>query len=289
MSSRKNAVDKVALKPQNSSKQQYDTVSINEDDEASSTRPPFVDHPGSQRAYMRDAILGVNDGLVSMFLLIVGLHGGGLAVDDILLAGVTGGVAGAISMAFGEYLATKSQNEVFKGNIKLERVHFKHYREQELQQLRDELSGKLKLKGDLLEQCVRSIGDDDEALLNFMLAFEFGFSEDDDRSAWVAMLWSGALFMSGSLPSVVPWAFVTQEEADRAMLISVVLVVLALFSVGAAKTYVTRGNVFIAGLENLAVGVFGGIISHYIGEWYGLSHPHNPIAANICNCTGGGV
>jgi len=258
----------------------YDTVSINE-----VNRPPFVDHTGSQRAYVRDAILGVNDGLVSMFLLIVGLHGGGLSVDDILLAGLTGGIAGAISMAFGEYLATKSQNEVFQGNLDLEREHFRHYREQELEQLRDELANKLKLKGELLERCAQSIGDDDEALMNFMMAFEFGFSEDDSRSAGVAMMWSGALFLLGASPSVLPWAIVKTGEGDQAMLVSVTLVVITLFCVGALKTMMTRGNILIAGFENLAVGVLGGIICHYIGTLYEQSHPHTPFLLNTCNCT----
>jgi len=75
-------------------------------------RPPYVEHQGSKRAYMRDMILGVNDGLVSMFLLILGVSGGGLTTTQILLTGITGAAAGAVSMAAGEYLATKSQNEV---------------------------------------------------------------------------------------------------------------------------------------------------------------------------------
>ncbi len=70
------------------------------------------EHLGASRQYWRDIILGVNDGLVSTFLLVTGVAGGGLLPRDVLLTAISGAIAGAISMAAGEYVATKSQNEV---------------------------------------------------------------------------------------------------------------------------------------------------------------------------------
>lgn len=69
--------------------------------------------------YRRDIILGFNDGLISMFLLVFGLSGGGATTHSILLAGITGALAGAISMGLGEYLATKSQLQVQQADIAL--------------------------------------------------------------------------------------------------------------------------------------------------------------------------
>ena len=74
--------------------------------------PDYQEHIGSSRQYWRDIILGVNDGLVSTFLLVAGVAGSGLDVRDILLTAIAGALAGAVSMAAGEYMATKSQNEV---------------------------------------------------------------------------------------------------------------------------------------------------------------------------------
>ena len=71
-------------------------------------------HLGPSRQYWRDIILGVNDGLVSTFLLVTGVAGGGMRSRDILLTAIAGALAGAVSMAAGEYIATKSQNEVMK-------------------------------------------------------------------------------------------------------------------------------------------------------------------------------
>ena len=94
--------------------------------------PGYEPHIGESRQYWRDIILGVNDGLVSIFLLVIGLVGGGLASDDILLASIAAAVAGAISMAAGEYLATKSQDEVLTAELRLERTHIARFRDNEM-------------------------------------------------------------------------------------------------------------------------------------------------------------
>ena len=77
----------------------------------------------------------VNDGLVSTFLLVAGVAGGGLATTDILLTAIAGALAGAVSMCAGEYVATKSQDEVLRGEIKLENEHIQKYRSDELLEL----------------------------------------------------------------------------------------------------------------------------------------------------------
>ena len=90
-------------------------------------------HPGSSRPlqpwsqYLRDIILGVNDGLVSMFLIVFGMFGGGALARSILLAGITGAIAGAISMGLGEYIATKSQLEIMVSDVSRERYELAVY------------------------------------------------------------------------------------------------------------------------------------------------------------------
>ncbi|HIE22535.1 MAG TPA: hypothetical protein EYP73_08065, partial [Acidimicrobiia bacterium] len=98
--------------------------------------PGYVPHLGETRQYWRDIILGVNDGLVSIFLLVVGVVGGGLNTAQVLLTAVAGALAGAISMAAGEYLATKSQEEVLEAELELERSHIRDFRDMEMDQLR---------------------------------------------------------------------------------------------------------------------------------------------------------
>ena len=104
--------------------------------------PGYEPHIGESRQYWRDIILGVNDGLVSIFLLAIGVVGGGLASRDILLASIAAAVAGAISMAAGEYLATKSQDEILSAELRLERTHIEKFRDWELDQLRGLIAAK---------------------------------------------------------------------------------------------------------------------------------------------------
>ena len=85
--------------------------------------PAHVEHLGASREYWRDIILGVNDGRVSMSLLVAGVVGGALDTRTVLLTGVAGAIAGSISMGVGEYIATKAQEEVFHGEVALEREH----------------------------------------------------------------------------------------------------------------------------------------------------------------------
>ena len=200
--------------------------------------PPYTPHNGENRQYMRDIILGFNDGLVSMFLLIFGLSGGGATSYAILLAGIAGTVAGSISMGLGEYLATKSQVQVQESDIALEQIHFKHHRDIELEEMRGIL-GNLGLEGSLLEEAVQTIAEKDETLLNFMLTFEFGVTEIDERSPLVAMLISGVLFTTGALPSVLPFACTT--DVTLATIVAGFLCALACFALGAIKTIATHG------------------------------------------------
>ncbi|HEX5630304.1 MAG TPA: VIT1/CCC1 transporter family protein, partial [Acidimicrobiia bacterium] len=165
--------------------------------------PPYVEHIGITRQYWRDIILGVNDGLVSMLLLVAGVVGGGLDADQVLLTGVAGAIAGAVSMAAGEYLATKSQDEVLTAELDLERTHILHYRDQEVEQVRDMLTTMGVAAADL-DLVATALTRDDETLLNAMAALEFGVVDSERRSPYKAMVMSGLLFLGGALSSVVP-------------------------------------------------------------------------------------
>eukprot|EP00004_Rigifila_ramosa_P028349 TRINITY_DN9591_c0_g1_i1.p1 TRINITY_DN9591_c0_g1~~TRINITY_DN9591_c0_g1_i1.p1 ORF type:complete len:270 (-),score=58.15 TRINITY_DN9591_c0_g1_i1:7-816(-) len=225
----------------------------------------YEPHQGEGRQYLRDMILGVNDGLVSMLLLVIGVYGGGLTTKGVLLTGITGAVAGAISMALGEYIATKSQRELYEGDRRLEQVHFSHHRQIEENEVRDIL-GTLNFSGQLLEDSVKTISASDEALMKFMMAFEFGQNEQDIRSPFRAMITSGLLFIGGSLPSVIPFACTSNRAS--ALYAAIVLCAVAAFSVGAIKTMATRGNWLFSGFENLTLGAIGAAISYGIGQAY---------------------
>lgn len=227
--------------------------------------PPYEEHIGASRQYMRDIILGVNDGLVSTFLLIAGVVGGGLESSAVLLTGIAGALAGMVSMATGEYVATKSQEEVFEAEMELEAFHLEHHRARERQELWDMFSD-MGLEGDDLETVVDIIDSSDDAMMGVMAGLEFGLVDTERRSPWLAAIASGLLFLAGALPSVVPFAFV--DDTTTGLLIAGVLAGVALFAVGAVKTLQTRKNPIVSGLENLSIGLVGGVISFFVGKGF---------------------
>lgn len=227
--------------------------------------PPYVDHLGDSGEYWRDIILGVNDGLVSMFLLVAGVVGGGLDTRAVLLTGVAGAIAGAISMGVGEYIATKAQEQVFTREVTLEREHLRYHRQHEIDELHD-LFKDTGLTGQIVDDVVAAYNEDDDAMMKIMMALEFGVVAHRRRNPFVAMGASGSLFLAGSLTSVVPFMF---NVAPRVGLVwAAVVSGVALFIVGAGKTYATRGNWFTSGLENLILAAAGAGISYFVGDWY---------------------
>jgi vacuolar iron transporter family protein len=230
--------------------------------------PVYEPHVGLSRQYWRDIILGVNDGLVSVFLLVAGVVGGGLDTDGVLLTALAGAVAGAISMGAGEYLATKSQDEVFDSEIELEKSHIVDFRDRELAQLRGFFS-EMGVSEEDLDGVVSAFDRSDEALLNAMAALEFGAVESERRSPYLAMAASGLLFLAGSATSVGPFLFATSP--GQGFLWSAILTAIGLFIVGVVKTRVTRTDPVIAGFENLVIAGLGGVVAWYIGGLVGSS------------------
>jgi VIT1/CCC1 family predicted Fe2+/Mn2+ transporter len=226
--------------------------------------PPddYENHLGKSRQYMRDIILGVNDGLVSTFLLVAGVVGGGLTATQVLLTGVAGALAGMISMGIGEYLATKSQEEVFEAEMKLETKHLKEHRDHERDELRH-MFGAIGLEGDDLESVVHIIDKSDEAMLGVMAGLEFGVVDTEKRNSFLAAFASAGLFLAGALPSVVPFAFL--DDTGTALFVAGVLTGIGIVIVGAAKTTMTKTNPLTASFENLSIGIAGGVLSYLVG------------------------
>ena len=226
--------------------------------------PPddYEDHLGISRQYLRDIILGVNDGLVSTFLLVAGVVGGGLSANQVLLTGIAGALAGMISMGVGEYLATKSQEEVFAAEMELEAKHLREHRDHERDELRHMFGG-MGLEGDDLETVVHIIDKSDDAMRGVMAGLEFGVVDTEKRNPYLAALASAGLFLAGALPSVLPFAFL--EDTGTALLVAAVLTGIGLLAVGAAKTVMTKTNPFGSAFENLGIGFAGGVLSYLVG------------------------
>lgn len=228
----------------------------------------YTPHIGETRQYWRDIILGVNDGLVSIFLLVVGVVSGGLDRPAVLLTAVAGAIAGAISMASGEYLATKSQDEVLLAELTLERSHIEQFRGVEMRQLRGFFRD-MGIDEDDLDGVMAAFENNDDAILNAMAALEFGVVDSERRSPYLAMAASGLLFLAGSVPSIAPFVFI--QSMGVALAVATTLTLAGLYIVGAVKGYVAKTSRIRSGLENLVIAGIGGLIAWGVGYLFGAT------------------
>jgi VIT1/CCC1 family predicted Fe2+/Mn2+ transporter len=241
----------------------YSAISINHEPASSS------EHLGKQRQYWRDIILGVNDGLVSTFLLISGVSGGKLSSNQILLTAISGALAGSVSMFAGEFMATKTQDEVLSGELKMEEKHIRDYHQEEVEELDKLLTligipenpekGRDAIRSTLTEYYASN----EEALLKIMVALEFGILENERRQPIVAGIASGSLFFVGSLPSMIPFALL--EDPSKGFIWATICTGISLFAVGYVKTFVARESYFVSAFENLLIAGLGGIAAYVIG------------------------
>mmetsp|Transcript_3628 Transcript_3628/g.4642 ORF Transcript_3628/g.4642 Transcript_3628/m.4642 type:complete len:278 (-) Transcript_3628:55-888(-) len=226
---------------------------------------------GESREYWRDIILGVNDGLVSNFLLVAGVYGSKLNSESILLTATAGMIAGAISMAAGEYVATKTQEEVNKSETALEAKAVKERKKEQLIFLSDLLTKigipdadspedeAFNVRNVLLEYYENN----DDAHVKINVALAFGDVEETERSPWTAGALSFLFFVIGSSTSVIPFAVTSNKDTAifAAFIATMVLILLA----GGIKTWATRGVWWVSAIENLSITAGGGGIAYGIG------------------------
>ena len=196
--------------------------------------------PADASGTLRAVIFGVSDGLVSNLSLVMGVAGA--ASDNpsfILLAGIAGLLAGAFSMAAGEYISMQSQRELFERQIELERAEMEAMPEEE----EAELAASYRAKGFAPDEAARiahRIFRDPETALDMLVREELGLDPDELGSPWGAATGSFVAFAIGAVIPVIPYLF---GGGQAVLFVSLGLSLVALFAVGAAVSLLTgRGH-----------------------------------------------
>jgi predicted membrane protein (TIGR00267 family) len=212
---------------------------------------------------IREIVFGMNDGLVTTIGFLAGVTSSIAQGRYILLAGMAEIVAGAISMALGAYLATKSQREFFHSEIEQEKWEIDKMPEKEAEEIR-EIYGGMGFTRPEQEMIVNRVTSDKDVLLRFMKREELGlFDEHLDDPVHVAVT-MGFSFLAGALPPIVPYFFI--GDPHRAIWIAVLLSIVFLFSVGVIKTRLTKVNAVRSGLETTLLGI-GACGVGYVFGW----------------------
>ncbi len=216
---------------------------------------------------LRASVFGVNDGLVSNFSLVMGVAGGTPNKSIVLLAGIAGLVAGAFSMASGEWVSVRSQRELYENELRIEEQELSAFPEEE----REELELIYQAKGiDPAEAkaLVANIMSRPDVALDTLAREELGLDPRTLASPWVAAGSSFAAFAVGAFIPVVPFLF---GGGATAVVTSALLSVVTLFGVGAPISEFTGRHAGRSGLRMAAIGALVATVTFLIGKLVGVS------------------
>jgi vacuolar iron transporter family protein len=218
---------------------------------------------------LRAAVLGANDGLVSNFSLVMGVAGADPTGRAALIAGLAGLLAGAFSMALGEWLSVQSARELFANQIAVEAEELAAFPQEEQEELRLIYEAK-GLSTDQAAQLAKRLVEGDRGMaLDTLAREELGIDPEElGGSPWVAAGTSFALFAAGAIVPVIPFIFTTGTVA---IVVSAVMAGTALFVVGAGITVVTGQNALVSGARQLGFGLAAAAITFGIGSLLGTA------------------
>ena len=217
-------------------------------------------------SWIGDAIYGVNDGLGAIFGIVSGVSGATAGSGKyVLLAGLAGMIASALSMGSGAYLAAKSEREIYEAEVEREReaIALNPSEARELLSLYYQVKG---LPQDDADHVVEHLAGDQAMMLKALASERLNASEDGLKVPWVSAL-SGALSTAvGAIIPVIPFFFLSGTPA---VVTAAVVSLIAHFLVGAAKSWITVRSWWASGFEMTAVGAVEGAVTYAIGLWLG--------------------
>ncbi len=217
---------------------------------------------------LRAGVLGANDGLVSVFSLVMGVAGAGVDNRTILLTGFAGLLSGALSMALGEWLSVQSSRELYQHQLDIERAELAEVPEEE----KAELALIYQAKGmpaDTARQMADRLLSDEATALDTLAREELSIDPAElGGSAWTAAITSFVLFAIGAIVPVFPYLFLTGMTG---IIASAAVSALGLFLVGAAITLMTGRNALVSGLRQVLFGLAAAAVTFGIGHLIGVN------------------
>jgi vacuolar iron transporter family protein len=224
-------------------------------------------HRGSGGNQLRAAVLGANDGLVSNLSISMGVAGASGGGNAVLIAGMAGMLAGALSMAIGEWLSVQSARELYAHQVKVEREELLNVPDEEEEELTliYQSKGLTAEQARLMSQSI--VGGELGRAVDTLAREELGIDPDElGGSAWVAAFTSFFLFAVGAIVPLAPFFFASGLPAVVA---SILVSAAALMLVGAGITVVTGSSVLRTGGRQVLLGLFAAAVTFALGTLVG--------------------
>lgn len=217
-------------------------------------------HPTTGGTYIKDIVYGANDGIITTFAVVAGVAGASLSPQIVLILGFANLLADGLAMGLGNYLGTKSELEYIKRERATEEWEVDHIPDLEEKEIKT-IMKKKGYQGKDLTQIVKLITSNKKVWVDTMMIDELGLLPDNHASPvknGIATFFSFAI--AGLFP-LLPYLFFLPTAFN----IAIILTAIALFTVGALRTHITRKPPLIAGLEMLLVGAIAAIAAYTTG------------------------
>lgn len=214
---------------------------------------------------LRAAVFGINDGLLSNVSLILGMAGASASASVVTIAGIAGLLAGAFSMAAGEYISVRSQRELFEYQIGLEAKELQLYPEEEANELAVIYQARGLPVGEAKKWASLLIAQPDKAL-ETLAREELGLNPSELASPWAA---AGASFVSFCLGATIPLLPYLFGNYRWNLWVTIGLTGVCLFTIGAILSLFTNRSASYSGMRMLCIGLLAGLITYGIGHVLG--------------------
>jgi VIT1/CCC1 family predicted Fe2+/Mn2+ transporter len=224
-----------------------------------------VHHSDVSGGWLRPAVFGAMDGLVTNIALIAGVGGGGVSPHTIIITGAAGLVAGAISMGLGEYTSVRTQNDQVAHELAKERRELERNPQGEAEELAGMWIGR-GLPPELARQVAEAIGRNLDQALRFHAQEELGVNPAEQPSPWTAAISSFLCFSTGALVPLLPYLL-----GFHALWLALAVGAVGLFVAGALTARFTSRRWYTSGVRQLLLGMAAAGATFLIGKAIGVS------------------
>jgi VIT1/CCC1 family predicted Fe2+/Mn2+ transporter len=219
---------------------------------------------------IRQIVFGANDGIVSIFALLAGVAGANQDPRTILITLLAATIAGALSMAAGEYVSGKSERNYFENEIRQEKLELNLVPEIEKEELK--LIYKQKgFSGKNLDDIIETITQNEDLWLKELIINEMGIAEIEQEGEIKGTIVIFFSFIIGAIFPTLPYLIFQSLPGNIIFWIATIVTFFGLFLVGALKKFVTGVNWLKSGIEMLIAGTFAFGVSFLIGQVLGVA------------------
>ncbi len=217
----------------------------------------------NQPSYLGDFVLGAVDGAVTTFAIVAGAAGAGLSSGVALVLGLANVLADGLSMAAGNYLKARAEQQTIDRFRAMEERHIDEVPDGEREEIRQIFAAK-GFTGETLEEVVNVITDDRKQWVDTMLTEEWGLPLETPKPIYAAFATMTAFVIAGMVP-LAPLFFYLGSEANQSFALTSALTAVTFFAIGFVRGRITERNAWLAGIETLFIGGIAAAVAYGVG------------------------